>query len=72
MENDPITGAKYDVVASLVHEVDGRAFLGKPLAKDESNTSHQSANNEQGNVALHSRSGRCVGISGRHDTSAME
>ena len=29
MENDPITGAEYDVVASLVHEVDGRAFLGK-------------------------------------------
>mmetsp|Transcript_18175 Transcript_18175/g.39288 ORF Transcript_18175/g.39288 Transcript_18175/m.39288 type:complete len:810 (-) Transcript_18175:158-2587(-) len=38
MENDPITGAEYDVVASLVHEVDGRAFLGKPLAKDDNDT----------------------------------
>ena len=33
MENDPTTGDEYDVVASLVHEVDGRAFLGKPLDK---------------------------------------
>ena len=30
-ENDPVSGDEYDVVASLVHEVDGRAFLGKPI-----------------------------------------
>ncbi|KAL3759162.1 hypothetical protein ACHAWU_002043 [Discostella pseudostelligera] len=33
-ENDPVSGEEYDVVASLVHEVDGRAFLGKSIAKD--------------------------------------
>jgi hypothetical protein len=30
-ENDPVSGDEYDVVASLVHEVDGRAFLGKSI-----------------------------------------
>lgn len=34
-ENDPVSGDEYDVVAFLVHEVDGRAFLGKSIvAKD--------------------------------------
>ena len=37
-ENDPVSGDEYDVVASLVHEVDGRAFLGKPIvAKKDDN-----------------------------------
>ena len=35
MENDPISGAEYDVVDSLVNEVDGRMFLGKPLSESE-------------------------------------
>ncbi|KAL7442831.1 hypothetical protein ACHAXH_009539 [Discostella pseudostelligera] len=33
-ENDPVSGEEYDVVASLVHEVDGRAFLGKSIVQD--------------------------------------
>jgi len=33
MENDPVSGDEYNVVTSLIHEVDGRAFLGKPLDK---------------------------------------
>jgi len=35
MEDDPVSGAGYDVVASLVHEVDGRSFLGRPLDDDD-------------------------------------
>ncbi|KAL7540508.1 hypothetical protein ACHAXR_010172 [Thalassiosira sp. AJA248-18] len=35
MEDDPVSGADYDVVASLVDEVDGRLFLGKPLSNNE-------------------------------------
>jgi len=34
MENDPVSGAEYDVVASLIHEVDGRLFLGKPISSN--------------------------------------
>lgn len=34
-ENDPVSGDEYDVVASLVHEVDGRAFLGKSMVTKE-------------------------------------
>jgi len=33
MENDPVSGDEYNVVTSLIYEVDGRAFLGKPLDK---------------------------------------
>ena len=32
--NDPVSGEEYDVVASFVHEVDGRDFLGKCIARD--------------------------------------
>ena len=52
MENDPVSGEEYDVVASLVHEVDGRTFLGKPLDRaldndeddeeEDSKSSHES------------------------------
>ena len=34
-EADPSSGEAYDVVASLVNEVDGRAFLGMPIAEKE-------------------------------------
>lgn len=35
MEADPSSGEAYDVVASLVNEVDGRAFLGMPMVKED-------------------------------------
>lgn len=35
MEADPSSGEAYDVVASLVNEVDGRAFLGMPIEKED-------------------------------------
>ena len=34
-ENDPVSGDEYDVVASLMHAVDGRFFLGKPIVAKE-------------------------------------
>jgi len=35
MEDDPSSGEAYDVVASLMHEVDGRAFLGRSLDNED-------------------------------------
>lgn len=53
IEDDPVSGAEYDVVESLIHEVDGRAFLGKPLDDDSRDNGDADAQDDDDDVCSH-------------------
>ncbi|KAL9182394.1 hypothetical protein ACHAXT_013046 [Thalassiosira profunda] len=53
MEDDPVSGAEYCAVASLVHEVDGRAFLGAPKEEEEETEEPSSDESEDDLKAVH-------------------
>ncbi|KAL7546944.1 hypothetical protein ACHAWF_010272 [Thalassiosira exigua] len=66
MEDDPVSGAEYDVVASLVHEVDGRAFLGHPLTDKPSEDEDAADESEESDEDLRDVSRKLADLKRRH------
>jgi hypothetical protein len=71
MEDDPVTGEAYDVVSSLVHEVDGRAFAGargdgEEMIEEEEEDGGRAGDDEDCDDDLRAMSRKIADLTRRH------
>lgn len=67
MENDPVSDLPYDVVGSLIDEVDGRTFLGRPLSDDDDKAAEEEdASSQESDDDLRAVSHKLTDLKRRH------